>query len=399
MPLIAALAAVLEGRYILGDPLGSGRGGVVVRAEHVASGRAVALKVAWNDPAARERVRREMTLTSEVKDLHVMPMRPVEATDEMLVVEMPFAQHGTVANLLDARTPVPYTRAVDIIRAAASALGQAHSAGIVHGALSPEKILFDDAGHVLVTDFALQIPPVAGRNIPRLSAIANPAYSALEVRHELPTTGARADQYSLAIVAYELLRGERTWRVNEKGVLEIAPIEINVSRPITSDAPLSAGAAIKRATAREPGYRYDSIASFVRAFAGDDSLTVSHAHSEPKPTDRRRRSMLRLLVASAIVLIVAFAVLPWTLDVISGWSGDDSGAATGGAIAVTIDGNRRAIVLIDGLPRGMTPLVWKGEPGRHTVRLIGLSRFRPSSISVDAVEGATVNAPFGVARR
>jgi serine/threonine protein kinase len=136
--LIADLGRALEGRYVIGDALGSGRGGITVRAERVASGRTVALKVAWNDPVARERVWREMVLTSEAKHLNVLPMRPVEAPDSMVVVEMPLASGGTVDDLLNTRTPVPYARTLDIVRAVASALEQAHSKGIVHGALAPE---------------------------------------------------------------------------------------------------------------------------------------------------------------------------------------------------------------------------------------------------------------------
>src|SRR4051812_32968653 len=62
--LLLELGRALDGRYIVGEALGSGRGGITVRAHHVATRRDVAIKVAWNDPAARTQVLRETVLTA-----------------------------------------------------------------------------------------------------------------------------------------------------------------------------------------------------------------------------------------------------------------------------------------------------------------------------------------------
>jgi hypothetical protein len=214
----------------------------------------------------------------------------------------------------------------------------------------------------------------------------------------------------LAIIAYELLRGQRTWRVTEDGVLEIDAIEINVTRPVARDAPIGAGLAIKRATSKDPGYRYENVSSFVRAFAGEAIESAAAPHAYPDHVSlARTRSKLWTLAPLVVLLIVIIAIQPSTRDFFTSlWFGRgdsdvgpapsaDAGSASG-AVSVTIDGNRRALVLIDGLPRGMTPLVWEGRPGRHTVRLVGFGRYTPSALAVDANAGDTVNAPFGVPR-
>jgi hypothetical protein len=62
--LLDDLTRALEGRYVVGEGIGFGRGGVTVRARRVSSGRNVALKVAWEDRAARAQVLRETAITA-----------------------------------------------------------------------------------------------------------------------------------------------------------------------------------------------------------------------------------------------------------------------------------------------------------------------------------------------
>jgi hypothetical protein len=53
-----------------------------------------------------------------------------------------------------------------------------------------------------------------------------------------------------------------------------------------------------------------------------------------------------------------------------------------------------ATVVIDGDPRGETPLVWEGSPGRHVVSLRGIRSYTPTSITVNVSAGDTVRAAF-----
>ena len=93
--LRTSLTTALMGRYHIGDFLGSGRGGVVFRARHLASKRNVAVKVAWNEPRARSRVLREFSLTSQVVHPNVITMRRIDVPDPLVVVEMPLVSIGS----------------------------------------------------------------------------------------------------------------------------------------------------------------------------------------------------------------------------------------------------------------------------------------------------------------
>lgn len=162
--LLEDLTKALEGRYVVGEPIGFGRGGLTVRARRVSSGRNVALKVAWEDRNARAQVLRETALTAKVKHKNVLPMRSIDALERLLVVEMPLAV-GTADDLIETGTPVPFEQVVQIMTSAASALDEAHAGGIVHGGLHPAKLLIDEKNECLVSDFSLRVPQVSARDV------------------------------------------------------------------------------------------------------------------------------------------------------------------------------------------------------------------------------------------
>ena len=136
-------------------------------------------------------------------------------------------------DLLASGSPVPYPQVLEIVRAIGGALDQAHAAGIIHGGLRPIKILLDDTGKPLVSDFEIRIPRRADWDVSHPSEVGAQAYMPLEQRHDSPEIDGRIDQYALAIIAYELLRGRPTWHINDEGVLEIDAIEIMVHRAIS----------------------------------------------------------------------------------------------------------------------------------------------------------------------
>ena len=246
--LLNQLSRALEGRYELGEPIGSGRGGVAVAALHIATKRPVVVKVAWNDSGARTRVLRETVLTAKVGHPAALAVRDIQAPEPMLVVEMPHATGGTLRDLLSQGQPVPYDRVLPILRSVGDALDAAHAQGIIHGGLQPVKILLDEKGDPLVSDFEIRVPPRADWDITRPSEAGAQAYMPLEQRHDSSSLDGRIDQYALAIMAYELLRGRPTWRINDEGVLEIDAIEVMVHRAIAPGVPLSASRCFARSS-------------------------------------------------------------------------------------------------------------------------------------------------------
>jgi len=407
------LSAALDGACVLGAAIGCGRSGVVFKARNVATKRDIALKVAWDDPAARAQLARETSLTSEIVHHNVLPTQKLYLGKPIYVVEMPLATGGTLDRLFDkvGGRPVPFPHVLGIVRQVANALEHAHSLGILHGSLCPEKILLDENGQCLVPDFGLRYPAHANDPV-RPSELAFPAYAPLEQRHDSAKVDGRIDQYALAIIAYELLLGHRTWHLGADGVLEVDPLEIMVGRPIAQGVPLAAGAAIRRATSRDPAHRYPSIALFARAFAGEETIIVV---TPGKPGRRLvgARPRRAWLAVPAVLSLALFLSLPWARNAIRGlWSGGETGgdlegstvSATGeasietGVIRVTLSGGSSAFVVIDGQTRGGTPLSWRTNSGRHVVTLRGENSYSPRSVTVELAGGDTARAAFVVRR-
>jgi len=306
--LLGALRRALESRYVVGEPLGAGRGGITVRVHHVGSKRDLAVKVAWDEGEARTQVLRETILTAKVSHPAVLPVRDIQAPEPMLVVEMPLASGGTLDDWIASGKPMPYPKVLEIVRAVAGALDQAHAAGIIHGGLRPVKVLLDENGSPLVSDFEIRLPRRADWDVSRPSEVGAQAYMPLEQRHDSPAIDGRIDQYALAIMAYELLRGHATWRINDEGVLEIDALEIMVHRPVAPDAPLSASMAIKRATAKDPAFRFASVGAFARAFSGEavDVHAGAQIHRD-EIVARQRRSKAWLAIPAVLALAVVAA--------------------------------------------------------------------------------------------
>lgn len=443
------LASALGDDYTLGAVLGAGRSGVVFLARKVAANRDVAIKVAWDHPAARAQLARETSLTSAIVHPHVLAMRKLYLAKPIFVIEMPIAPGGTLDNRLEKGGAVSFQYVRAVLRQVAGAFDEAHAMGIVHGSLCPAKILLDENGQCLVSDFGLRLPVLTGAAALHPSELGIPAYMPMEQRYDRGDVDGRVDQYALAIIAYELLRGRRTWHVSREGVVAVEALEVAPNRPIAAGVPLSASVAIKRATAREPAHRYPSVADFVRAFSGDTPDAVPVAW-------RERRTRIRLpgrrwLLAPIVVALAIVASLPSVRSAIRGlvpadWSlrsgdgldegegqvpadtspltGVDSGRRSGGdvvsrrgatrtrnganapaqaftpgVIRVTLAGGSSAFVIIDGQTRGGTPLSWTANAGRHVVSLRGQDKYSPAEVSVNLAGGDTAHAVFVVTTR
>jgi len=275
----AALGGVGTGSrvagYLLEEQIGQGGMAVVFRALDERLNRHVALKVLAPaiaaDDAFRHRFIRESQAAAAVDDPHIIPVYQAGEADKVLFIAMRLVRGGDVTTLVRREGPLTPRRAATIISAVASSLDAAHEAGLVHRDVKPANILLDirqgRPDHVYLSDFGLSKSALGVSGITATGQfLGTPSYIAPEQIDNKAVDG-RADQYSLAATAFELLCGAPPFQ----GVQPMAVIYAHLSEPPPSltgrrpDLPRAVDAVFARALAKNPADRFGSCQEFADA--------------------------------------------------------------------------------------------------------------------------------------
>ena len=261
--------------YLLEEQIGQGGMAVVFRARDEALNRHVALKILAPaiaaDEAFRHRFIRESQAAAAVDDPHIIPVYQAGDAGRVLFIAMRLVRGGDVTTLVRREGPLTPRRAATIISAVASSLDAAHEAGLVHRDVKPANILLDirpgRPDHVYLSDFGLSKSALGVSGITATGQfLGTPTYIAPEQINNKMVDG-RADQYSLAVTAFELLTGAPPFR----GEQPMAVVYAHLSEPppsLTSrrpDLPPSVDAVFARALAKNPADRFGSCQEFADA--------------------------------------------------------------------------------------------------------------------------------------
>ena len=207
-------------RYRIARKIGQGATSDVFEAEHIHTGKRVALKLLRRDLAgderAVERLRREARTTSTIGHRNIVQVEDFGvAEDGSVFLAMEWLEGETLAARLE-RGPVRPAMAVDLVLQIAAGLGAAHAAGIIHRDLKPANVFLvpqPDGGDLAkLLDFGIaKLLPSDARLTRTGTFIGTPDYVAPEQALGEPVD-ARADLYALGVVFYQLLTGTLPFR-------------------------------------------------------------------------------------------------------------------------------------------------------------------------------------------
>lgn len=225
------------GRYRVIRMLGSGGFGRVYLASDPLLKRPVAIKVPKDDlvltVAAREKFLSEARMLASLQDsANVVPVYDVGITARGVAYVVSRFVDGSDLSAVG-RDSLTVTRCVEIVTEVAEALHAAHEKKIVHRDVKPANILLDHTGKALVADFgiALQDDAVEAARIVGTMSYASPE----QLRGEGHLVDRRTDIFSLGVVFYELLTGERPFADN--GAPDVRDVEIVPPRRLNPDVP------------------------------------------------------------------------------------------------------------------------------------------------------------------
>ena len=215
MPLASGIE--LPERYRVTRHIASGGMASVWEVEDLLLGRVVAVKVLGAqyaaDQGARARFQREARTAARVSEHpHIATIFDTGEHGEDAYIVMEYFSGGTVADRLraakDGGEPVPRETALRWLREAAMALDAAHEAGIVHRDVKPANLLLDANERLAVGDFGIARLADDTQMTQTGQVLGTAAYLSPEQATGRPVTAA-SDRYALAVVAYELLTGQR----------------------------------------------------------------------------------------------------------------------------------------------------------------------------------------------
>jgi uncharacterized RDD family membrane protein YckC len=200
------------GPYKIVRLLGRGGMGEVYEADHVKTGRRVAVKILAETtvmPSDRARFLREGRLAAQLSHPHSVYLYGTEEIEGRPVISMELVQGGTLKDRLKRDGPLPARDAVGAILQVIQGLEAAAALGVLHRDVKPANCFVERDGTVKVGDFGLSISTLA-RGDTQLTAtgtiLGTPAYASPEQLRG-KDLDVRADIYSVGATLYHLLTG------------------------------------------------------------------------------------------------------------------------------------------------------------------------------------------------
>lgn len=247
--------------------------GIVYRAEDPSIGRTVAIKTIRLADASsdrerkflRDRLFREARSAGILSHPGIVTIYDIQEQGDYCYVFMEYVDGASLEKILHDSPPLTPHQMLDVLEQAAAALDYAHGKGIVHRDIKPANLMLAVNGTVKITDFGVaKFTSQQATNTGVL--LGTPSYMSPEQISDRPVAGA-SDQFSLAVIAYLLLTGDRPFAgatlpslmykiVNEE------PVPATRINPTIGPA---VDVVLRKALHKQASERYPNCIQFVRA--------------------------------------------------------------------------------------------------------------------------------------
>jgi len=282
--LLNRLQAELGTEYVLERELGRGGMAVVYLGHDAHLNRKIAVKVlppelTYGSSSMVERFKREAQTAAKLDHPNIIPVHRVSPGGKLFWYVMKYLDGEALDDILERECQLPVERTVDIVSQVAAALDYAHQNKVVHRDVKPANVIIDKKGWCTVTDFGIAKALDANTLTASGSIIGTPYYMSPE-QCTGKRVGPAADQYSLAVMTYQMLgghvpfTGDSAVEIVHKHVADPVP-PLGVLRPNLSDKVIQV---VERGLAKTAEERFATVADYARALkAASQGLDITVA--------------------------------------------------------------------------------------------------------------------------
>jgi serine/threonine-protein kinase len=285
-----------------------------------------------------ERFKREAKIAAALDHPNIIPIHRIASGGKVFWYAMKYLEGEALDEMLRRKERFTLDETIDILSQVADALDYAHEHDVIHRDIKPANIMVDRRGRVVVTDFGIAKPLTEGALTASGSVVGTPYYMSPEQGAGRPVQGT-SDQYSVGVVAYEMLSGVRPF--DGDSAIDVVHKHVMVEPPRLEEhcpgLPPHVYGAVHKALSKKQEGRFATVGEFVKglrepwetadteATLGDTPAAASPPPAAPAPAEtvptvvsvtaptppRKRPPLVGTLVVFAIALFTGAAWWWW----------------------------------------------------------------------------------------
>ncbi len=278
------------GNYRLIQLLGEGGFAEVYLGEHIYLGTQAAIKVLHTQLTSEDtdKFRTEARTIAHLVHPHIVRVLEFGVEGKTPYLVMDYAPRGTLRQRHPRGVPLPLGLIVSYVKQVADALQYAHNEKLIHRDVKPENMLLGRHGEVLLSDFGIALVAQSSRYQGTQDMAGTMAYMAPEQIQGKPRPA--SDQYSLGIVVYEWLSGDRPFHGSFTEIvgqhLSAYPLPLRDRVPTISPA---VEQVVMIALAKDHRQRFASVQAFATALEQASQSDAATFVKVPPPAEQPPR--------------------------------------------------------------------------------------------------------------
>jgi hypothetical protein len=290
----AFLGKVIDNYRII-ENLGVGGMGVVYKAIHIKLDKFFALKMIAPGLIMNEnfieRFQTEAKALAKFEDPNIVQIYDLRSLDDQWFIVMEFVDGTNLQEKIKKEGAIRWQDTLPIIKQILTAIGHAHSSGIVHRDIKPSNVMLSKEGTVKVTDFGLAKDESSFTSTMTIASGGTLYYMSPEHIKGFTFTDKRSDIYSIGMTFYEMLTGRVPFKeitsdfeLRETIVRKKYPPPSSFNKKI----PKALEAIVMKSVAKDTNQRYQSVEDMLKAIEKFEGKT-KESHPDSGAMKKRKK--------------------------------------------------------------------------------------------------------------